>query len=417
MKRSHYLLTWCILACTAVFASSARAFDITVQYLPGSFLDTHTTARAALEAAAADVSLLLAPTLSATNSHFESTVFLTQAYVDTSYAYQLPNSSPTTYGPTNLAPDEFTLFARGWNLTGTTLGEGSPVGLGIAAGSEAIYDTFDFETAVNNAADQASSNLVRGGPTVNTLNLTFNPPFDYISIDVSYGLLGGDIYFDTDTNNNGVTDNVATLNDYWHFDHTTTPALTKVDFYSVALHEILHTVGFGSTATWNSLVSGDDWLGSNVATLLGSGADTVSPGGDHIAQSLISESLSTGEMQTPLMVPSTTDGERRTITRLDAAFLRDIGWNLALLLGDANNDGVVDAADYLAVEANDGAIDVADGFLWGDANDDGRVDGDDFIAIEQNFGASLPGLTVPEPAVAAIMLVGFASLTRRRWAA
>lgn len=88
---------------------------------------------------------------------------------------------------------------------------------------------------------------------------------------------------------------------------------------------------------------------------------------------------------------------------------------LQLLLGDANNDGVVDAADFLAVESNLGSVGADDGFLLGDANDDGRVDGSDWIAVEKYFGASLGSPAVPEPATGVLMLgLAIAGTLRRR---
>jgi len=87
-----------------------------------------------------------------------------------------------------------------------------------------------------------------------------------------------------------------------------------------------------------------------------------------------------------------------------------------LLTGDANADGVVDAADYLAVESAFGAVGADDGSLIGDANFDGRVDGDDVLAIERHWGSELPTLTpnVPEPAGFIIIAAGAMLLSIRR---
>lgn len=79
-------------------------------------------------------------------------------------------------------------------------------------------------------------------------------------------------------------------------------------------------------------------------------------------------------------------------------------WLPPILFGDANNDGVVDYFDIIAVEENIGSIGDDNGLLVGDANDDGRVDGADFITVEQNFGQSLGSSpVVPEPASLALL--------------
>jgi len=91
-------------------------------------------------------------------------------------------------------------------------------------------------------------------------------------------------------------------------------------------------------------------------------------------------------------------------------------YGLPLLTGDANHDGVVDAADFLAVEANFGTLGKLDGTSLGDANGDGRVDGADWLAVERNFGAVLDvpiGVPVPEPGTAALVAAALAFCGRR----
>lgn len=86
-----------------------------------------------------------------------------------------------------------------------------------------------------------------------------------------------------------------------------------------------------------------------------------------------------------------------------------------LLVGDANNDGIVDAADYLAVESNLGVVGEANGLLQGDANDDGRVDGNDWLTVEQHYGAIWSGsATTPEPGTMLVMLALLVGLHSRQ---
>lgn len=98
---------------------------------------------------------------------------------------------------------------------------------------------------------------------------------------------------------------------------------------------------------------------------------------------------------------------------MQATGLGGMGW----LMGDANNDGVVDELDLITVEDQMGALAPTGTYLWGDANGDGRVDGDDFLAVEQHWGATWAGPPVPEPGSVAVLAIGAAGYrTARRQA-
>lgn len=105
-------------------------------------------------------------------------------------------------------------------------------------------------------------------------------------------------------------------------------------------------------------------------------------------------------------LPGATGGQQLTLIGTGTVALA--------LPGDANNDGVVDAADYVAAETHLGTIGTDDGTLLGDADDNGRVDGDDYLAIEKHFGNSYADLPTPEPGTAAVLITILVCVGRRR---
>lgn len=87
------------------------------------------------------------------------------------------------------------------------------------------------------------------------------------------------------------------------------------------------------------------------------------------------------------------------------------------LPGDANNDGVVNAADLAAVDEHFGSVRTDNLPLPGDANHDGRVDGEDYFSVQRHFGDNLSTIGVsgiPEPAGLALLLTGGLLMLRRR---
>jgi hypothetical protein len=87
---------------------------------------------------------------------------------------------------------------------------------------------------------------------------------------------------------------------------------------------------------------------------------------------------------------------------------------LTRLPGDGDEDGDVDAFDYIRLKRNFGLV-RAD---WpdGDFNGDGKVNRLDVLALRHFFGARLPdgGKPVPEPAAGLLLLLGAAAGLRRR---
>jgi hypothetical protein len=159
--------------------------------------------------------------------------------------------------------------------------------------------------------------MTRGGLTTSTLSSTFGGSFEGTTFSTSYGPTLGNLWF-----NNDVTTN-------WQLDHTSAVGSGQSDLYSVALHEILHSLGIGTYNSWDSNVSGTNWTGSEAIDLYGTGTGLIDGGGSHIANGIMSERLSDGVLQEVVMDPNITTGTRKELTQLDLAFLRDIGWETA----------------------------------------------------------------------------------------
>jgi len=96
----------------------------------------------------------------------------------------------------------------------------------------------------------------------------------------------------------------------------------------------------------------------------------------------------------------------------DAGFTIDSTWEPAALAGDANGDGVVDAADYIILKRNFGQS-ANSGPLYGDFDNSGATDWDDLQTLIGALGGGAQ-TTIPEPATLALLAMGALAAIRRR---
>jgi hypothetical protein len=130
-------------------------------------------------------------------------------------------------------------------------------------------------------------------------------------VKTDVGPWGGSVSFNSNTN--------------WYFDpdaRTDESFPGKYDFYSVAVHELAHVLGFGSSASFENLTSTGVFIGSTVHDLLGYNPPVTD---GHWARGLSYLG------QEAAMVPDIAANERQNFTALDYAGMKDIGWQVSAI--------------------------------------------------------------------------------------
>ncbi len=326
-----------VIAASLVGSASALTLQIDYSYdaATDNFFAMHPAAQAALEAAAARVSSIITSTPGAiSENYFEGTSGPDSVAFDLDITFQNPSTGFEVRLPEpTVAAGVIPIHVGVRELQDGTLAEGAPTTTSLnvyALGSNPTR----LQTATTRAAADAQAHWQRGsGPVISQLEGPLTIGSATVNFTSTIGSHGGQLWFDVDINDDFLPDSDGALNAFWHFDHTTAPDPNKFDFYTIALHEMLHTVGLGASQSWNDrlLVGGTtEWLGPNAKALNGgSGLGLVDPDEEHISSSLLSPRVTDGVPQQPLMSALLQLGQRRDITEMDVAFLRDIGWETA----------------------------------------------------------------------------------------
>ena len=227
--------------------------------------------KAALEAAGRMVTDRLTDTLDAIRPSGGNTWIPSIPNPGTGADYKLP-------GSTSIGADRILVFVGGRDLANGALGLGGPGGYS-ASGSVAWLNSLRS----------------RGEP-----GALSNSPTDFAPAV-------GSVAFDS-------------IGTSWHFGNTTSGLdSNEIDFMSVAVHELVHVLGFGLSPSWDRYASGGVFKGPQSTAVAGRNVP-MDAMGDHWADGTRSDGRET------IMDPTTPWGERRTMTTLDWAGLSDVGW-------------------------------------------------------------------------------------------
>lgn len=371
---------------TALAACPAKAVNVVIDYSydTGNFFGSPTSgnpARAALDAAADYYTEILTDTF---DGFTIPTPLIGQESTFTwSINFSHPSSgSAVALSQGSVAADEYRIYAGAANLS--ILGKGGPGGWARSLqGSGNLYGS---EITEYNA---------KNGPFVSAVTTRGEGPTEYAN-------WGGSITFDTNPVGG------------WHYDHNSLPGFNQNDFYSVAIHELAHAIGLGTSEEWQGFTSGNGasarFNGSAARAAYGSSVplqydtSTGQTNFGHWREGLMSTVYGASTPQEAVMDPTITRGTRKHLTSLDAAALQDIGWSVVPpvippLPGDYNDDNIVDAADYTIWRDSLGTANVIGNYAEWKANF-GQVLGSGSLATIKF--SSQPQHSIPEPGGATV---------------
>jgi hypothetical protein len=322
--RSHLLAPTLLLALAARATALHIELDYSYDAANGNYFATHDAARAALDKAAADLGYLIVTPLGAlTSNSFTGT----KNAATTTFNWSLSVINPSTGLPDASPPSPFTRPADT---------------IVVHVGFQAFPDDrlggakLDLATktisSTGSGADRVTATGIAEGASNAMLSRGAVPVMGSVSGQIGttpyslrFGPLGGSVWFDSDIDNDNAAD-LGRLDEYWHFDPSTPVEPGKHDFYSVALHGLVHALGFGEGDAWTSLASGTNWAGEKAAAFFGGDGTGLITLDGQIAQGLGAPTVFGGAWQLAAMSGGLTAGERRYLTTLDVAFLQDVGY-------------------------------------------------------------------------------------------
>src|SRR5687767_11099390 len=197
----------CIVFIACAGAAHAAVIQLDYSLDSTNFFGLNPSARSALEAAAADISAAILPSLDAIPTDtFSGTNLLTTATFDWRLNFENPSTGAMVTLQTFTRPaDVIVIFVGARPLQGPALGEGGPGGAGLTLTGSGL--PLQWQGAV--AAAEAASNDVMprdGGPIIGRLQGSSTFGTSTANYDVQYGAILGNLWFDSDTNDDGAID-------------------------------------------------------------------------------------------------------------------------------------------------------------------------------------------------------------------
>lgn len=290
-----------------LFSASASAIDIKFDYSydeTGFFSDP--LRREILDIAALQYENVLNDSLSkVTNKNIIQRSTISDAYLSPGvfrYDYQ---------GDISIEKNELLIFvgASDQNKPSNTNSKltSSETGRILANGAAGSYATFQYNGWIK--GDDYIALMSRGQEgVIGVVNGVLAPTGN------DFAPWGGGINFDENTD--------------WHFSKNISDktSFSGYDFYSVALHEIGHVLGVGNSPSWSkNLIYQDDNIGYQ---FIGNNSIAIN-NGTPISLDRNAEHFADGLSQSPLMSGSILEGQRKNLTQLDYAALRDVGWEVS----------------------------------------------------------------------------------------
>ncbi len=197
------------------------------------------------------------------------------------------SGSTTTFPDLTIAANTIVIYAGGRDLGGSTLGLGGHSGFS-ATGTQGFLDAIQFR-------GNGTFSMTSVGSIAFTTSASFTFYFDDNFNTIESGAVAG-----------------------------------KIDFFSVAVHELGHVLGLGTNTSWSNLVSGHTFIGGASEAANSGVAVPLNAGNDHWAAGTTSTVFGTATVQEASMSPSISFGERKFYTTLDVAGLHDIGFVTAV---------------------------------------------------------------------------------------
>lgn len=331
-----------LLLATLAVPSLSPGLNITLDYTHDDYFTNPANpygaiAVAALEAAAAELSTVLGNNYGAiTSDTVSGTSNGTTANLRVNYTYVNPQDKNTTVrrSAAGLRQDEIVIYIGAQTLGNFTFAESSTGVAGIQIGGSGTGA--NWAAAVSAAEAAANQRFGRGGETILS-SISSSAPLGgtTASFDLDFGPAVGSIWFN-DSMGDDIPGQPATRdtwevnNNFWHYDHTTPVGTGKIDLFSVALHEIIHVLGYGTSDNWENFIVGNEWTGPAVTAIIGEGAIALEDDHFHIRDGLESPGYLDGVVRQTVMNSFPLVGERDQLTVLDLAFLSDMSYNVVV---------------------------------------------------------------------------------------